>query len=252
MNAMGTASRSDLVSSLQRLVGVNRWLLNLQTQIMRLEYGREFGSTRIHEISVEQLRALFEPVEMEQYLRHWSEAMQAGHAGPVVLPFVSGDGEKSAVECACCLQIIGEERFLVGVFKRLPAPQKMAQNARVLSGFLETFIEHSPSSIVVTDTSGAIVSLNREFLRFIGGVQKRDYLRKSVLDPLYAINSGLGMLMRRVLHSPQPERGSYEVVQSGMRQTLYWRAFPLSMDSMVAPPKVFAFDTHQQGPRAAA
>ncbi|MFM8750994.1 hypothetical protein [Rhabdaerophilum sp.] len=244
--------RSELVSRLQRLVGVNKWLLNLQTNIMRLEFGREFESTRIHEISVEQLAAALDPSEMEQYFQHWSEAARVGHAGPIILPFVKSDGTKSPVEIACCLQVIGEERFIVGIFKRLPAPQKLAQNARVLSGFLETFIEHSPSSIVVTDTSGAIVSLNREFLRFIGGVQKSDYLRKSVLDPLYAINTGLGMLMRRVLHSPQPERGSYEVVQGGMRQTLYWRSFPLSMDMMVAPPKVFAFDTHQQGPRAVA
>lgn len=252
MSNLVSSSRSELVGRLQRMVGVNSWLLNLQSNIMRLEYGSEFDATQIHEISVEQLRASLDPAEIEQYVNHWSEAARVGFAGPVVLPFIKGDGTKAPVESACCLQVIGEERFLVGVFKRIPAPQKLANNVRLLAGFLETFIEHSPSSIVVTDTSGSIVSLNREFLRFIGGVQKSDYLRKSVLDPLYAINTGLGTLMRRVLNSPQPERGSYEVIQGGARQTLYWRSFPLSVDAMTAPPKVFAFDMHQQGPRIAA
>ncbi|CAN1540699.1 PAS fold-4 [Rhabdaerophilaceae bacterium] len=252
MNGLGTANRSDLIARVQRLVGVNKWLLNLQNNVMRLEFGRDFNATQIHEFNIEELRQKLDPGEAELYVNHWGEALSNGHSGPVILPFLKADGSTAPVESACCLSTMGEERYLVGVFKRLPAPQKLAQNARVLSGFLETFIEHSPSSIVVTDKAGSIVSLNREFLRFIGGVQKSDYLSKSVLDPLYAINTGLGTLMRRVLHSPRPERGSFEVVQGGARQTLYWRSFPLSMDAMVAPPKVFAFDTHQQGPRVLA
>lgn len=249
MNGLGTAHRSDLVARVQRLVGVNKWLLNLQNNVMRLEFGRDFNATQIHEFNIDELRQKLEPGEAELYTNHWGEALRCGHSGPVILPFLKADGTTAPVESACCLSTMGDERYLVGVFKRLPTAPQAGQNARLLAGFLETFIEHSPSSIVVTDTSGAIVSLNREFLRFIGGAQKSDYVRKSVLDPLYAVNAGLGSLMRKLLASPKPERGSYEVIQSGIRQTLYWRSFPLSMDAAVAPPKVFAFDLNQQGPR---
>lgn len=245
-------NRTEVQSKLQLLVKVHRWSLNLQNNLMRLEIGRSFEQTDIHEVSIERLKTLMAPEEIQAYLQHFEDALVNGHAGPVVLPFITRDGSRSLVESACCPYVHGNDRFLLGVFKRLPEANKPTRNARILAEFLESFIENSPSGIVVTDSSGHIVSVNKEFLRFVGKMQKSDVIRHSVLDTVYALNSGLGAVVRNALSTDKSTRGRYEMTHpNGMRQTLYWRAFPLSGTERIAPPKVFAFDLNESGPRAA-
>lgn len=248
-----TSSRQDVLSNLQRVLGVNKWTLNLANGLMRVEYGRGFGEVQLHEISVEQLARLLGPEDMRLYRDHWDEAVRNGHAGPVNLPFANGAGEKSIVESACALHVQGSERFLIGVFKRLSQKAELSRNARLLAEFLESFIAHSPSGIVVVDHHGKIVSANREFIRFVGKVNRVEVVQASALDTVYAVSPGLGQVLRDALRTNEPTRGRYEVTyRSGLRQTLYWRAFPLSVDASAAPPHVFAFDLNENGARSAA
>lgn len=244
-------NRTELLSQLERLLGVNRWQLNLSTNVMRVEFADNFDAVHVHEVHVNALKSVLDAHEIEQHLAHWEEAAREGHSGPVGLNFMHADGSKGPIESACGLYVVNEERLLIGVFRFMPNPQKLSHHAKHLSGFLDTFIENSPSCTVVMDSAGAVISLNREFMRFLGGADRNAYLRKSLLDPLYEINTGLGTLVRKVLHSQEAERGSFEMHRGELRQTLYWRSFPLSVDKSIAPPKVFAFDMHQHGPRAA-
>lgn len=253
MPVSGFGSRSDIIAQLQRLVGVDKWLLNLQTNVLRVEFGRDFNETFVHDVTLDALARLLSADDMRKYRDHWHCAIRDGHAGPVLLPFVDADGTTSLVDCACALHLQGEDRYLIGVFRRSSAaPEPSVRSVRQLAGFLEAFIENSPSSIVVTDPLGKVVSANRQFLRFFGKVQKSEVVNRPVLDTVYELNSGLGTIVRDALRMPDPSRGRYEFMHNnGMRQTLYWRAFPLSVDANLMPPKVFAFDLNEHGPRAA-
>ena len=232
MPSSSTMGRSDLMLQLPRMVGVHRWSLNLQTETMRLEYGRDPQRVELFETTVTRLSALLGPGDMKNYLDHWQQAIEKGSAGPVIMPFLKADGTKSIVESACCLHVAPTgERMLVGVFKRLATPDHPTRNQRVLANFLECFIENSPSGIVVADRQGNIVSVNREFMRFVGKLEKSELIQHPVLDAIYPINSGLGSVVRDALHAPKPSRGRYEFMYpNGLRQTLYWRVFPLSGD----------------------
>jgi PAS domain-containing protein len=246
-------SRNDILPQLQRVLGVHRWTLNLATGLMRLEYGRVYGETRLHEVHREELARLLGPRDMRLYHDHWEAALRNGHHGPVNLPFANGAGDISVVESACALHTQGEERFLVGVFKRIHQRTELGRNARLLSEFLESFITHSPSSIVVVDSHGKIVSANREFIRFIGKTQRAEVVQKPALDMVYAVSAGFGQVMREALRQNGPTRGRYEMtLENALRQTLYWRAFPLSMDAAVVAPHVFAFDLNENGARRVA
>lgn len=247
------SSRNDVLADLQRVLGVHKWVVNLNTGLMRVEYGRRFGKTQLHELSVAALAKLLGPEDMRLYHTHWDAAVRNGHDGPVNLPFANAAAEKSVVESACALYLSGGERFLIGVFKRINQRAELSRNARLLAEFLESFITHSPSGIVVVDSQGKIVSANREFIRFVGKASRSEVVKASALDMVYAVSAGLGNLMREALRSPNPTRGRYEVTfDNGNRQTLYWRAFPLSMDATATPPHVFAFDLNEQGARNAA
>jgi PAS domain S-box-containing protein len=246
-------SRNDVLADLQRVLGVHKWTVNLDTGMMRVEYGRAFGKTHLHELSVAELASLLGPEDMRLYHAHWDMAARAGHHGPVNLPFANAAGEKSVVESACALYLSGGERFLIGVFKRINQRAELSRNARLLAEFLESFIAHSPSGIVVVDSQGKVVSANREFIRFVGKASRTEVVKASVLDMVYAVSTGLGHVMREALRSASPTRGRYEATfENGTRQTLYWRAFPLSMDATTIPPHVFAFDLNEQGARSAA
>jgi PAS domain S-box-containing protein len=246
------ASRHAILSGLQRGLGVHIWSLNLQSGLLRIEYGRSFTTSETIELSVDALSQMLGPEDMRLHRDHWDAALKHGQHGPVNLPFANGAGEISLVESACALYVNGSERILLGVIKRINQRAELGSNARLLTEFLESFIAQSPSGIVVVDHAGHIVTANREFIRFVGKTSRAEVVQASALDTVYAVSPGLGHIMRDALRSPTPTRGRYEVTfKNGTRQTLYWRAFPLSMDAKVAP-HVFAFDMNEQGARSAA
>lgn len=250
MPVIDTSSRGEIISNLQRVLGVHKWTLNLDTGLMRVEYGRDYGETHLHEVTIDALARMLGPEGFKLYRDHWDGAVRHGHSGPVNLPFANAAGEISIVESACAPYLHGQERYLVGVFKRVNHKAELGRNARLLTEFLESFIAHSPSGIVVVDHHGRIVSANRAFIHFVGKAERAEVVQSVALDTVYAVSQGLGQVMRDALRSREPTRGRYEVTfQNGLRQTLYWRAFPLSMDASVAPPHVFAFDLNEGGAR---
>lgn len=246
-------SRSLLLSQLQRTLGVHKWSLNLQTGRMRMEYGRDTEGAQIHELNIDELRQLLNADDMRLHREHWDAAVRHGHAGPTSLAFVKGMGHRAMAESVCALFEAEGQRYLIGYFKRQTQKAELSRNARMLTEFLESFIANSPSGIVVVDASGHIVSANRAFLRFVGKATRTEALQQSALDMMSGISPGLGQVMRDALKAPNPVKGRCEVAYSnGLRQTLYWRAFPLSMDTTTTPPRVFAFDLNEQGARIVA
>lgn len=250
MQKQQPASRVETLVRLQRMVGVHKWTLNLQSKLIRIEYGRDFNDTSMFEVTSAQLREMLSKEDMFLCNQHWDEAVRQGYSGPVNMPFIKANGERTLVESVCALHEAGSENSLVGVFKRISETAQFGRNARLLTKFLESFIEHSPSSIVVVDQTGRVVSANREFIRFVGRGSRSEIVQRPVLDIIYEISQGLGVLMRDALRNPQPTRGRYELSNpNGTRETLYWRAFPLSLDEGFTPPKVFAFDQNEGGAR---
>lgn len=253
MPIIETVSRGEIVANLQRLIGCHKWTLNLTTGQIRFEYGREYGDISVQEITIEALERMLGHDAFKLHRDHWNNAVRMGHAGPVNLPFVNGAGEISIMESACAPYVHGQEQYLIGVLKRTSQKVELSRNARLLTEFLESFIAHSPSGIVVVDHHGHIVTANRAFIHFVGKEARAEVIRRPALDAVYAISPGLGHVMRDALRANQPTRGRYEITyQNGLRQSLYWRSFPLSMDASVAPPHVFAFDLHEGGARSVA
>lgn len=253
MPIIDTLSRGDILSNLQRVLGVHKWTLNLDTGLMRVEYGRDYGETHVHEVQVDALARMLGAEGFKLYRDHWDSALRQGHSGPVNLPFANAAGDISIVESACARYLHGQDHYLIGVFKRVNHRAELGRNAKLLTEFLESFIANSPSGIVVVDQHGRIVSANRAFIHFVGKAERAEVLQCSALDTVYPVSPGLGQVMREAIRSREPTRGRYEVTfQNGLRQSLYWRAFPLSMDASVAPPHVFAFDLHEGGARSVA
>jgi len=242
-----------LLAQLQRTLGVHKWSLDLQTGQMRVEYGRDEPDANVHELNIDELRQLLNVDDMRLYREHWDRAVRTGHAGPTILAFAKAMGERAMVESVCSFHEVHGQRYLIGYFKRMTQRAELSRNARLLTEFLESFIANSPSGIVVVDSKGKIVSANREFLRFVGKSSRAEVLQRSAQEMMSGVSPGLGQVMLDALRAPEPVKGRCEVVYSGgARQTLYWRAFPLSGDSATTPPHVFAFDLNEHGARSKA
>lgn len=246
----------EILSRLHRTVGVHMWTVDLDRGLFRFEVGQSTGSGASRSLSLDMLRSMLAPEEMQIVTAHWREAAQNGIAGPALLPFVKADGARSQVESACCLLRDGETNSLLGVFRR---PSVIVSNQqeiglhkeRMLVEYVEAFIENSPSAIVVANPSGLIISINQECLRFLGKSHRGEVLRKSLQEILRAIDIGLGDIVAQVMGSTRPMRGRYDAqLGHGKRHTLYWRFFALSGQFSTSPPKVFAFDVNSGGPRA--
>ena len=257
MNIAAAPGRLELISQLQRLVGVHTWTLDFRNMMMRIEVGRDFNDFTTHDVPVNGLNAILSPDEMRLVVSHWEEAAQNGFAGPALLPFVRADMTKSQVESACCRMRSGGEDYLIGIFRR-PAvtlggkSDSVTRKEHLLVEYIEAFIENSPSAIVVADPAGNIVSINQECLRFLGKTERKEVVRQSLVKVMRGADVGLGDIVAQVLSSSKPMRGRYEAVLSRTkRHTLYWRVFPLSLNDTMAPPKVFAFDLNSGGPQVA-
>jgi PAS domain-containing protein len=257
MTLMTPPTLLDLQRSLPSLLGVHRWTLNFQTDLLRLEFGRQLETARSFDVPIAQLFAKLTLEERKVTVAHWERGVQDGQAGPERLPFLLEDGTRVPVESACGLYRGPSSRLLVGVFRRLAKPaageilaQKAEENARKMVEFIESFIANAPSCTLVVDGDGGIMTANRECLRFLGKSQASDIARKGFVEFMASFNPGLGDIARNVMRSALASRGRYELVQrSGIRQTLYWRGFPFNMDPVGAPIKVFSFDLNQNGPR---
>ncbi|KAF0231468.1 MAG: hypothetical protein FD175_769 [Beijerinckiaceae bacterium] len=246
----------EILSRLQRTVGVHMWTLDLDHGVFQFEIGQNTDSGTCRSLPLEILRSLLAPEEMQIVAAHWREAALSGIAGPALLPFVKADGARSQVESACCLLRDGQTNSLLGVFRR---PSVIVSNQqeigmhkeRLLVEYVEAFIDNSPSAIVVASPGGSIISINQECLRFLGKSHRSEVLRKSLHEILRAIDIGLGDIVAQVMGSTKPMRGRYDVqLGHGKRHTLYWRFFALSGSFSTSPPKVFAFDVNSGGPRA--
>lgn len=256
MTAAVFPQRLELLSCLQRLVGVHAWTLDIEAHTLKIEFGREFQHSAEHTVRIEKLRNILGAEDMQTVATHWETAVRNGYAGPVLIPFIKADGTRAQVESACCLQRTGAGNFLLGVFRR---PASIASNKndtlvrkeRLLVEYVEAFIENSPSAICVVDPDGRIVSINQEFLQFLGKNRKEEAVRQPLVGLLRAADVGIGDTVREVIGSPRPLRGRYEMqLQHNKRQALYWRVFPLSISDSVPPQKVFAFDINAAGPRS--
>jgi PAS domain S-box-containing protein len=257
MNIATAPSRLELVSQLQRLVGVHTWTLDLRNMVMRIEVGRDFNDFTTRELPMSGLNSILSPDEMRLVASHWQEAAHNGFAGPTLLPFVRADMTKSQVESACCRMHSGGENYLIGIFRRPSVTNggkndSLMRKERLLIEYIEAFIENSPSAIVVADPTGNIVSINQECLRFLGKTERKEVIRQPLVNVMRTADVGLGDIVAQVLPSSKPMRGRYEAVLSRTkRHTLYWRVFPLSLSDATVPPKVFAFDLNSGGPQVA-
>lgn len=253
MNFVASVKSSNPIGAMERLFGINRWVLNLRTNMLRLEYGRRFDKMKLIEIDAGELNKLLTPAEMRSLVAHWEEAVQHGNAGPTLIPFAARDQIGAKVESTCIVEMIDSDRCLVGLFRRPPAEEKLSKNNRLLTEFLETFIEHSPTCIVVVDHNGSVISLNSSFLRFIGRDRKADLLRAGFHSIAEKFNHGFGLVVREALQTTKPTRGRTEIqISDTHRQTLYWRTFPLSLKDEIHLPRVFSFEVHEGGPRQVA
>lgn len=248
--------RLELLSCLQRLVGIHAWTLDIGAHTLQIEIGRDFHQSAVHAVRLEDLRAILGAEDMQSVVTHWEDVARDGFAGPVLIPFVKADGTRTQVESAGCLHRSAAGSALLGVFRR---PASIASNKndalvrkeRLLVEYVEAFIENSPSAICVVEPDGRVVSINHEFLRFLGKGQKSEALRQPLIAMLRAVDAGIGDTVREVIGSPRALRGRYEMqLQHNKRQTLYWRVFPLSISDSAPPQKVFAFDINAAGPRS--
>lgn len=250
MTIIANAASRDRLSAMQRLFGINLWVLNLRSNQLRLEYGRRFDKMKLLELDAAVLNTLLTPLEMKNLVAHWEEAVQNGSSGPVLVPFAARGQVGAKVESICALEVVEGEPCLVGLFRRPPEEPKLVKNNRLLTEFLESFIENSPSCIVVVDHNGQIISLNSAFMRFIGRDRKADLVRSAVQSIAEKFSHSFGMVIREALQIAGSKRGRSEILISDIhRQTLYWRTFPLSLKDETHLPRVFAFELHEGGPQ---
>lgn len=238
---------------LPRLFGLHRWSYNLDTTTLLLEMTCREGSVRPLSIELREL-AVAIPVDAMTRLRdHVDEGRRNGVAGPTLVPFLLRDRKVVEVESACYFEQDTQGPMLKGMFRRPPPSPLQSHTSQQLAAFLEAFVAHSPSAVVVVDAAGTVISINEVCLRFFGKAHRRDVVRKPLLDLAYSFSIGMGALMREAIQSSKPSRGRFEVMfGSGARQSMYWRSFPLSLGEMGSAPRVFAFDLHEGGARHAA
>jgi PAS domain-containing protein len=245
---------SDLMSktvshSLMRLIGLNKWALDLQDNILHIEYGRKFEKGENLAIPLTKLQRLYTPDEMAVVAAHWREAAAKGFSGPVILPFVRKDGSKAQIESVGSLEVHNGRKYLVGMYKTIEDLLKAQKRARLLKEFLDAFVQNSPSAIIVFDHRDRVLSANESLGKFLNLTSVRPLVGHTIDHMERMIEPKFMSIIKASLKLPTPSKGRHIMpVDTGLHQSVYWRCFPLSMEKEEAPPKVFCFDLHAAGP----
>jgi PAS domain-containing protein len=240
---------ADISDSLMRLMGLNRWVLDLGGNVLHIEYGNKLAEPEHLDVPLTDLENLYTPDEMARVAEHWREAAAKGLSGPVVLPFVRRDGSKVQIESVASLRRRPSGQYLVGIYKTVEDYLKLQKKARLLGEFLDSFVKNSPSAVMVFDPSHRVISASEALGRFLHLDNVRPLIGHTVDHMEKMFEAKLLSIIKASLTLPTPSKGRHvTTVEQGLHQSIYWRCFPLGVDQDETPPKVFAFDLHAAGP----
>lgn len=237
--------------AMMRRIGLNKWWLNFDANVLHIEHPTEDGRIKRLDIPVAKLEKLYTPDEMAAVAAHWREAATKGFSGPTILPFVQKDGSKAQIESVASFEVRTDGAYLVGLFKTVEDLLKLQKRARLLKEFLDSFVQNSPSAIIIFDQRGRVLSANEALGRFLHLTSVRPLVGHTIDHMERMIDAKFLSIIKASLQKPQASRGRHTLTFGpNMHHSVYWRCFPLAVDQEEQPPKVFCFDLHAAGPAA--
>lgn len=246
MNETLELMSKGMSESLMRMIGLNRWVLDLSQNVLHLEFGNKFARADSVAIPLSTLESLYTPNEMQIVAEHWRAAAENGHAGPAILPFVRQDGSKAQIESVASLERRETGKYLVGVYKRVDDILRLQKRARLLGEFLDSFVRHSPSAIMVFDANDRVISASDSLGRYLHLQSVRPLIGHTIDHFHKMFDPKLISIIKAAICLPEAGKGRYVLPSNtGLHHALHWRSFRLSLDRDEAPPRVFAFDVHR-------